>query len=139
MADLFNSRDIVQMLENEVMAYEDLVSLQGSCLPELIAYGRTTSGMAWYLATSMIAGKTLDETDATSEAQLTSAMNVRACLRGEVMVRIDWLFHDLNGLELSQFATWLQGLREIHALGRLHGDLRGPNVMITKDDKVGFT
>ena len=33
----------------------------------------------------------------------------------------------------------LQGLREIHALGRLHGDMRGPNVMITKDDKVGFT
>ena len=36
-------------------------------------------------------------------------------------------------------STLLQGLREMHALGRLHGDLRGPNVMITEDgNKVGL-
>ena len=77
MADLFNSRDIVHMLENEVMAYGDLVSLQGSCLPELISFGRTSNGMACYLATSIVLGKRLDEADATSEAQLTCAIKVR--------------------------------------------------------------
>ena len=32
-----------------------------------------------------------------------------------------------------------QGLRAIHALGRLHGDLRGPNVILADDgEKVGI-
>ena len=32
-----------------------------------------------------------------------------------------------------------QGLRAIHALGRLHGDLRGPNVILAEDgEKVGI-
>ena len=79
-AGLFNSRDVVHMLENEVMAYKDLASLQGSCLPELIAFGRTSNGMACYLATSIIIGKRLDEADATSEAQLTCAIKVRVCM-----------------------------------------------------------
>ena len=78
MADLFNSKDIVRMLENEAMAYEDLATLQGSCLPALVAWGRTSNGLACYLATSVIIGKTLDEVDTTSEAQLISALNVRA-------------------------------------------------------------
>ena len=77
MADAFNSRDIVCMLENEVAAYADLAPLQGDCLPELVAYGHACNGLARFLATSLILGKRLDEADATSAAQLASALKVR--------------------------------------------------------------
>ena len=76
MADVFNSRDIVCMLEDEVAAYADLAPLQGDCLPELIAHGHACNGLARYLATSLVLGKRLDEADATSAAQLASALKV---------------------------------------------------------------
>lgn len=76
MADLFNSRDVVKMMENEVAAYADLFKLQGCCLPELVSYGRVSNGMACYLATGIVTGKTLDEADITSDALLADALKV---------------------------------------------------------------
>lgn len=76
MADAFNSRDIVCMLDNEVAAYADLAPLQGDCLPKLVAYGHACNGLARFLATSLVLGKRLDEADATSATQFASALQV---------------------------------------------------------------
>ena len=69
------------MMENEVAAYADLSKLQGSCLPVLVSYGRVSNGMAYYLATSIITGKTLDEAETSWDAAFASALKVRACPR----------------------------------------------------------
>ena len=43
-----------------------------------------------------------------------------------------------NYIEPQPIASQWQGLRAIHALGRLHGDLRGPNVILAEGgNKVG--
>ena len=60
------------MMVNEVMAYKDLASLQGSCLPVLISYGHNSSGMACYLAISIVIGKQLDESSVTSASNWMS-------------------------------------------------------------------
>jgi hypothetical protein len=127
MADSQKSHEAAASFQNEIAAYNDLHEAQGVCLPELtVSYGTAMYNMAQYIATSCISGLTLEQAGAVSDAQRHSAFLVHKI----VALSREWLHEDWNmslGHPFSHHFTQCQGLRFIHELGRLHGEIQGPN------------
>ena len=76
LADSFNSGDLVLGLKREDLAYNDLAPLQGACIPRLVGFGSALRGLAFFLATSLISGQTLDKSGCASSAHFKNALKV---------------------------------------------------------------
>lgn len=108
MSSLAGGYGDVPILQREVAVYGVLASLQGDVIPVLVSWGWTWEGAAFFLATSLIEGASLNAVSG-SAASLTK-------------------------LQLGAEAR----LRRIHALGVAHGDISMENLVVERSPKGEF-